>query len=76
MPVESRRRCVRWRKDYSQTANMGTRFGARNFCFDTAKMFVPIISLKVLAHGLNALIGRFEPIVAPKQAETAWAQSE
>ncbi len=39
--------------------------------FDTATMFVPIIVLMVLAVGLNALIGGFEGIVAPWQAEIA-----
>jgi ABC-type nitrate/sulfonate/bicarbonate transport system permease component len=39
--------------------------------FDTATMFVPIIVLMVLAVGLNALIGSFERIVAPWQAEIA-----
>ncbi len=39
--------------------------------FDTATMFVPIIVLMVLAVGLNALIGRFERIVAPWQEEIA-----
>ncbi|MGA7787038.1 MAG: ABC transporter permease [Xanthobacteraceae bacterium] len=39
--------------------------------FDTATMFVPIIVLMVLAVGLNALIGRFERIVAPWQDEIA-----
>jgi ABC-type nitrate/sulfonate/bicarbonate transport system permease component len=39
--------------------------------FDTAQMFVPIIVLMVLAVGLNALIGRFERIVAPWQDEIA-----
>jgi NitT/TauT family transport system permease protein len=39
--------------------------------FDTATMFVPIIVLMVLAVGLNALIGWFERIVAPWQAEIA-----
>ena len=34
-------------------------------------MFVPIIVLMVLAVGLNALIGWFEHIVAPWQAEIA-----
>ena len=34
-------------------------------------MFVPIIVLMVLAVGLNALIGRFERIVAPWQEEIA-----
>jgi ABC-type nitrate/sulfonate/bicarbonate transport system permease component len=39
--------------------------------FDTAAMFVPIIVLMVLAVGLNSLIGWFERIVAPWQAEIA-----
>ncbi len=39
--------------------------------FDTATMFVPIILLMVLAVGLNALIGRFERLVAPWQDEIA-----
>jgi ABC-type nitrate/sulfonate/bicarbonate transport system permease component len=39
--------------------------------FDTATMFVPIIVLMVLAVGLNALIGWFERVVAPWQAEIA-----
>jgi NitT/TauT family transport system permease protein len=39
--------------------------------FDTPTMFVPIIVLMVLAVGLNALIGAFERIVAPWQAEIA-----
>jgi ABC-type nitrate/sulfonate/bicarbonate transport system permease component len=39
--------------------------------FDTATMFVPIIVLMVLAVGLNALIGSFERMVAPWQAEIA-----
>jgi len=39
--------------------------------FDTAMMFVPIIVLMVLAVGLNALIGWFERVVAPWQAEIA-----
>jgi len=39
--------------------------------FDTATMFVPIIVLMVLAVGFNALIGWFERIVAPWQAEIA-----
>lgn len=39
--------------------------------FDTPTMFVPIIVLMVLAIGLNALIGWFERIVAPWQAEIA-----
>jgi NitT/TauT family transport system permease protein len=39
--------------------------------FDTATMFVPIILLMVLAVGLNSLIGWFERIVAPWQAEIA-----
>jgi NitT/TauT family transport system permease protein len=39
--------------------------------FDTATMFVPIIVLMVLAVGLNSLIGWFERVVAPWQAEIA-----
>jgi ABC-type nitrate/sulfonate/bicarbonate transport system permease component len=39
--------------------------------FDTAKMFVPIIVLMILAIGLNALIGWIERMVAPWQAEIA-----
>jgi len=39
--------------------------------FDTATMFVPIILLMVMAVGLNALIGRFERLVAPWQDEIA-----
>jgi NitT/TauT family transport system permease protein len=39
--------------------------------FDTAAMFVPIIVLMVLAVGLNSLIGWFERVVAPWQAEIA-----
>jgi len=39
--------------------------------FDTATMFVPIILLMILAVGLNALIGWFERVVAPWQAEIA-----
>ena len=39
--------------------------------FDTATMFVPIIVLMILAVGLNSLIGWFERIVAPWQAEIA-----
>jgi NitT/TauT family transport system permease protein len=39
--------------------------------FDTATMFVPIIVLMVLAVGLNSLIGCFERVVAPWQAEIA-----
>jgi len=34
-------------------------------------MFVPIIVLMVLAVGLNALIGWFERVAAPWQAEIA-----
>jgi len=39
--------------------------------FDTAKMFVPVLVLVLLATGLNALIGAFEQRVAPWQAEIA-----
>jgi NitT/TauT family transport system permease protein len=39
--------------------------------FDTASMFVPIIVLMILAVGLNSLIGWFERVVAPWQAEIA-----
>src|ERR1700733_9863852 len=39
--------------------------------FDTAKMFVPVLVLVLLATGLNALIGAFERRVAPWQAEIA-----
>jgi ABC-type nitrate/sulfonate/bicarbonate transport system permease component len=39
--------------------------------FDTATMFVPIILLMILAVGLNWLIGWFEHVVAPWQAEIA-----
>ena len=39
--------------------------------FDTARMFVPIIVLMVLATGLNALVGVVERKVAPWQAELA-----
>jgi NitT/TauT family transport system permease protein len=39
--------------------------------FDTARMFVPIIVLMVLAVGLNALIGWLERRLAPWQAEIA-----
>jgi ABC-type nitrate/sulfonate/bicarbonate transport system permease component len=39
--------------------------------FDTATMFVPIILLMILAVGLNYLIGWFERVVAPWQAEIA-----
>ncbi len=37
--------------------------------FDTARMFVPILVLMVMATGLNALIGAIERKVAPWQAE-------
>lgn len=39
--------------------------------FDTATMFVPIIVLMVLAVGLNSVIGWFERVIAPWQAEIA-----
>ncbi len=39
--------------------------------FDTAKMFVPVLVLVLLATGLNALIGVFERRLAPWQAEIA-----
>jgi taurine transport system permease protein len=39
--------------------------------FDTATMFVPIILLMILAVGLNYLIGWFERVMAPWQAEIA-----
>jgi len=39
--------------------------------FDTARMFVPIIVLMVLATLLNALVGRIERWVAPWQVEIA-----
>jgi ABC-type nitrate/sulfonate/bicarbonate transport system permease component len=39
--------------------------------FDTARMFVPIVVLMVMATGLNALIGVIERKVAPWQAEIA-----
>jgi ABC-type nitrate/sulfonate/bicarbonate transport system permease component len=39
--------------------------------FDTARMFVPILVLMVMATGLNALIGVIERKVAPWQAEIA-----
>jgi len=39
--------------------------------FDTAKMFVPVLVLVLLATGLNALIGAFERRLAPWQAEIA-----
>ncbi len=39
--------------------------------FDTAKMFVPVVVLMVLATALNALIGMIERRVAPWQAEIA-----
>jgi ABC-type nitrate/sulfonate/bicarbonate transport system permease component len=44
--------------------------------FDTAKMFVPIVVLMVLALGLNALIGWVERKVAPWQAEIAGRDRE
>lgn len=39
--------------------------------FDTARMFVPVILLMVLATALNALVGYLERTVAPWQAEIA-----
>jgi len=39
--------------------------------FDTARMFVPILVLMVMATGLNTLIGAIERKVAPWQAEIA-----
>jgi NitT/TauT family transport system permease protein len=39
--------------------------------FDTARMFVPIVVLMVMATGLNALIGAIERKVAPWQAEVS-----
>lgn len=39
--------------------------------FDTARMFVPIIVLMVLATALNALVGAVEQWIAPWQAEIA-----
>jgi hypothetical protein len=39
--------------------------------FDTAKMFVPIVVLMVLATLLNELVGRIERWVAPWQFEIA-----
>ncbi|MDE2229427.1 MAG: ABC transporter permease [Alphaproteobacteria bacterium] len=39
--------------------------------FDTAKMFVPVVILMILATGLNGLIGWVERKVAPWQAEIA-----
>jgi len=39
--------------------------------FDTARMFVPVVVLMVLATGLNAVIGVIERRVAPWQAEIA-----
>src|SRR5712691_4481802 len=44
--------------------------------FDTAKMFVPIVVLMVLAIGLNSLIGFVERRVAPWQAEIAGREQE
>jgi NitT/TauT family transport system permease protein len=44
--------------------------------FDTATMFVPIITLMVLAIGLNSLIGWVEHKVAPWQAEIAGRNRE
>jgi len=39
--------------------------------FDTARMFVPVLVLVLLATGLNALIGTLERRLAPWQAEIA-----
>jgi ABC-type nitrate/sulfonate/bicarbonate transport system permease component len=39
--------------------------------FDTARMFVPVVVLMVLATALNAFIGQIERWVAPWQAEIA-----
>jgi NitT/TauT family transport system permease protein len=39
--------------------------------FDTARMFVPIVVLMVMATGLNALIGAVERKVAPWRAEVS-----
>lgn len=44
--------------------------------FDTAKMFVPVVILMVLATGLTALIGAIERRVAPWQAEIAGRDRE
>jgi ABC-type nitrate/sulfonate/bicarbonate transport system permease component len=44
--------------------------------FDTARMFVPVVVLMVLATGLNALIGVIERRVAPWQAEIAGRDRE
>jgi len=44
--------------------------------FDTATMFVPIITLMVLAIGLNSLIGWIEHKAAPWQAEIAGRNQE
>ena len=44
--------------------------------FDTATMFVPIITMMVLAIGLNSLIGWIEHKAAPWQAEIAGRNQE
>ena len=44
--------------------------------FDTARMFVPVVVLMVLATVLNALIGLIERRVAPWQAEIAGRDRE
>jgi ABC-type nitrate/sulfonate/bicarbonate transport system permease component len=44
--------------------------------FDTARMFVPVVVLMVLAIGLNSLIGFIERRVAPWQAEIAGRNRE
>jgi len=44
--------------------------------FDTARMFVPVVVLMLLATGLNALIGVIERRVAPWQAEIAGRDRE
>jgi ABC-type nitrate/sulfonate/bicarbonate transport system permease component len=44
--------------------------------FDTARMFVPVVLLMLLATGLNALIGVIERKVAPWQAEIAGRDRE
>jgi NitT/TauT family transport system permease protein len=44
--------------------------------FDTATMFVPIVTLMFLAVGLNSLIGYVERKVAPWQAEIAGRDKE
>jgi NitT/TauT family transport system permease protein len=44
--------------------------------FDTARMFVPVVVLMVLATALTALIGAIERKVAPWQAEIAGRDRE